>query len=161
VFGIVVLAAASVGDVTATPFEPGSRLRWMHVSGGALGGADVIAVHTATPARRHVRQWAAELEMLRSWCGENSRAHIVVGDVNATLDHAPLRAALNGTRDVAADCGQGLIATWPSALPRWLGVQIDHVFTNGGPLPLSLRVLDLPGSDHRAIIAQVVLPASG
>jgi hypothetical protein len=83
----------------------------------------------------------------------------VVGDVNATLDHAPLRAALTGARDVAADCGQGLVATWPARLPRWMGVQIDHVFTSGGPRPLNFRVLDLPGSDHRALLAQVVVPA--
>jgi endonuclease/exonuclease/phosphatase (EEP) superfamily protein YafD len=97
--------------------------------------------------------------MLRTWCAKGSGAYIVAGDVNATLDHASLRAAVNGAQDVAAGCGQGFVATWPSAWPRWLGVQIDHVFTRGGPRAAGLRVLDLPGSDHRALLAQVVLPS--
>jgi endonuclease/exonuclease/phosphatase (EEP) superfamily protein YafD len=101
-----------------------------------------------------------ELGLLRTWLAEGAGPHVVVGDLNATLDHAPLRAALSGARDVAADVGQGLTSTWPTALPRWLGVQIDHVLVGGGVHPAAARVLDLPGSDHRALLARVVLPLS-
>ena len=109
--GITVLAAAGLGEVTTTPVDPGSRLRWMRLEGGTLGEVEVIAVRTVTPVRGQTREWAAELGMLRAWCVEGSGAHIVIGDVNATLDHAPLRVALNGAQDVAADRGQGFVAT--------------------------------------------------
>ena len=84
----------------------------------------------------------------------------MIGDVNATLDHSPLRSGIAGCTDVAADRGQGLVATWPSSWPRWFGVQIDHVFTTGGLLPKSLQVFDMPGSDHRALLTQIVVPSA-
>jgi len=56
--------------------------------------------------------------------------------------------------------GEGLTSTWPTAWPRWLGVQIDHVLVSGGVRAAAARVLDLPGSDHRALLARVVLPST-
>jgi endonuclease/exonuclease/phosphatase (EEP) superfamily protein YafD len=46
----------------------------------------------------------------------------------------------------------------PTGSPRWLGAQIDHVFTVGGPRATDVRVLGLPGSDHRALLTHLVLP---
>lgn len=54
--------------------------------------------------------------------------------------------------------GQGLTATWNAAWPRWFGAQIDHVLTAGPLRIVSLQILDLPGSDHRALLAQVRAP---
>jgi endonuclease/exonuclease/phosphatase (EEP) superfamily protein YafD len=157
--GIVVLTSARLGDVTATPLELGSEFRWMRLTGGGLGDVEVIAVHTAAPVRDMLSAWATDLGMLRKWCADGHGEHIVVGDVNATLDHAPLRSAVADCTDVAADRGQGLVATWPAKWPRWFGVQIDHVFTSGGLRPASATVLDMPGSDHRALLTQIVLPS--
>jgi endonuclease/exonuclease/phosphatase (EEP) superfamily protein YafD len=157
--GIVVLAAAALGELTATPVELGTRLRWIRLSGGGLGEVGVVAVHTSAPVRHWMPRWASDLELLRTWLGEGRGPHVVVGDLNASLDHAPLRAATAGAVNVAAARGQGLASTWPTAWPRWLGVQIDHVFVSGGVHPAEARVLDLPGSDHRALLARVVLPS--
>jgi endonuclease/exonuclease/phosphatase (EEP) superfamily protein YafD len=155
--GIVVLAAARLGNVTGRPLELDTRRRWMTLTGGGLGDLTLVAVHTAAPVR-DLPGWASELGTLRQWCGGAGNPHLVVGDVNATLDHAPLRAATAGCTDAAAALGEGLVATWPTAWPRWLGVQIDHVFTSGGPVASSVQVLDLPGSDHRALFTRIVLP---
>jgi endonuclease/exonuclease/phosphatase (EEP) superfamily protein YafD len=40
-------------------------------------------------------------------------------------------------------------------LPRWLGFRIDHVLAGGGIAVRDTRVLDLPGSDHRAVLAHL------
>jgi len=155
--GILVLASARLGNLTGSPLELDTRRRWMTLTGGGLGDLTLVAVHTAAPVR-DLPGWAAELSTLRQWCAEGGGPHLVVGDVNATLDHAPLRAATAGCTDAAAARGEGLVATWPTAWPRWLGVQIDHVFTSGGPVAASVQVLDLPGSDHRALLTRIVLP---
>ena len=157
--GIVVFASARLGPVTATPLELGTEFRWLRLSGGALGATDVVAVHTAAPVPDLMSAWSDELAKLRRWCADDRGAHIVVGDVNATLDHAALRSAITGCTDAAADRGEGLTATWPTDWPPWLGAQIDHVFTVGGPKATDVQVLDLPGSDHRALLTHLVLPS--
>jgi endonuclease/exonuclease/phosphatase (EEP) superfamily protein YafD len=156
--GIVVLTSARLRDVKATPLGLDTEDRWMRLTGGGLGDVEVVAVHPASPVPYRMSSWVTDLGMLRQWCADGQGDHIVVGDINATLDHAPLRAAVAGCTDAAADRGQGLVATWPTRWPRWFGVQIDHVFTSGGLRPASVQVLDLPGSDHRGLFTRIVLP---
>lgn len=158
--GIVVLAAPWLGAVTAEPLPPGTRFRWMQVTGGALGAVRVVAIHAAAPVPELTHDWTSELGMLQQWCAPGHGANVVIGDVNATLDHTALRSGITGCTDAAADRGHGLVATWPSSWPRWFGVQIDHVFTAGGLRPGSLQVLDIPGSNHRALLTRVVVPSA-
>jgi endonuclease/exonuclease/phosphatase (EEP) superfamily protein YafD len=156
--GIVVLTSARLGTVSTTPLDLGNKFRWMRLTGGGLGQVQVVAMHTAAPVPGMDAAWGNDLGMLGQWCAGGHAARILVGDVNATLDHAQLRAAVAGCTDAAADRGQGLVATWPTKWPRWFGVQIDHVFTGGGLRPASVQVLDLPGSDHRALLTSIALP---
>jgi endonuclease/exonuclease/phosphatase (EEP) superfamily protein YafD len=156
--GIVVLAAPWLGAMTASTPSLRTKFRWMELSGDQLGGVRLVAVHAAAPVPRRTQDWVSELGMLQAWCAPGRGSNIVIGDVNATLDHTDLRAGIDGCTDAAADRGEGLVATWPTSLPRWLGVQIDHVFTSGGIRPQSLEVLDIPGSDHRGLLTRLVLP---
>lgn len=157
--GIVVLTAPWLGAVTAEPLPLDTKFRWMQVTRGALGTVRVVAVHAAAPFPELTQEWISELGMLQQWCAPGRGSNIVIGDVNATLDHSALRSGITGCTDAAADRGQGLAATWPSSWPRWFGVQIDHVFTTGGLRPASLQILDMPGSDHRALLTRVVMPS--
>jgi endonuclease/exonuclease/phosphatase (EEP) superfamily protein YafD len=155
--GIVVLAAPWLGAVTAEPLFLDTKFRWMQVTGGGLGTVRVIAVHVAAPVPELTQGWISELGRLQQWCAPGRGSNVVIGDVNATLDHSVLRSGITGCTDVAADRGEGLVATWPSSWPRWFGVQIDHVFVAGRVRPGSVLVLDMPGSDHRALLTRVVV----
>jgi endonuclease/exonuclease/phosphatase (EEP) superfamily protein YafD len=84
---------------------------------------------------------------------------IVAGDFNATLDHSVFRSAIAGCADAAEQAGEGLTATWSTRWPRWLGPQIDHVLVTGGITTETLSVHDVPGSDHRAVLTRLRLPA--
>jgi endonuclease/exonuclease/phosphatase (EEP) superfamily protein YafD len=44
-------------------------------------------------------------------------------------------------------------------VPRWLGIQIDHVLVPADAVTTRFDVLDLAGTDHRAVLARVRLPA--
>jgi endonuclease/exonuclease/phosphatase (EEP) superfamily protein YafD len=77
----------------------------------------------------------------------------VAGDFNATTDHAQFRALLDpGYRDAADEAGAGYLPTYPN--DRWYGpvIGIDHVLIRGGLSATSAATLDLPGSDHRALL---------
>jgi endonuclease/exonuclease/phosphatase family metal-dependent hydrolase len=56
--------------------------------------------------------------------------------------------------------GKGLEPTWPTMGHRFLppSITIDHVLADRRLGVADYGVVDLPGSDHRAIHAQLVLP---
>jgi endonuclease/exonuclease/phosphatase (EEP) superfamily protein YafD len=116
----------------------------------------VVATHTQSPKPGDTAAWRRDVAALSRWC-TGERPTVVAGDLNATLDHAELREAIAGCTDTASDVGAGLSGTWPSALPRLFGAQIDHVLVAGGPRPRAAEVVDVPGSDHRGLLARVGL----
>lgn len=90
---------------------------------------------------------------------------LVAGDFNATLDHAQFRDVLGrGWRDAADEAGEGLRPTWKGGAAftptRALRLTIDHILVPPRAAVRGYAVDALPGSDHRAITATVVLPAA-
>jgi endonuclease/exonuclease/phosphatase family metal-dependent hydrolase len=83
---------------------------------------------------------------------------VLAGDFNSTLDHAAFRAVLDrGYVDAAEQTGKGLIPTW-SSLPFGPPVTIDHVLADHRCAVRNFAVVHLPGSDHNAVFADIVLP---
>jgi endonuclease/exonuclease/phosphatase (EEP) superfamily protein YafD len=86
---------------------------------------------------------------------------ILLGDFNATLDHAPLRELIShGYRDAAEAAGKGLVGTWPYDGKRVPPVTIDHVLVDERIGVREVSVHKIPESDHRAIVARLTVPAS-
>ena len=86
---------------------------------------------------------------------------ILAGDFNATLDHVQFRQLLRrGWADAAGQVGHGLSPTWgprPSRRPALLA--IDHVLTDRRCAVLATAACRLTGTDHRALYAELRLPA--
>ncbi|MEV4412319.1 endonuclease/exonuclease/phosphatase family protein [Catellatospora sp. NPDC049609] len=85
---------------------------------------------------------------------------VLLGDFNATLDHHLLRELIDsGYRDAAEVLGRGLTGTWGpydgNMIPP---VTLDRVLADRRVGVRDFRVLDLPGSDHRPVYAELVLP---
>ncbi|KAA2255493.1 endonuclease/exonuclease/phosphatase family protein [Solihabitans fulvus] len=121
-----------------------------------VGGRTVrlVAVHTYYPAGDPDR-WTRDMTALRAEAGPDA---VVLGDFNATLDHAPMRALLDaGLVDTHAELGRGWAPTWPAdgALPPLL--QLDHVLHGSGLAGVSVREQTLPGTDHRAVVAELAV----
>jgi endonuclease/exonuclease/phosphatase (EEP) superfamily protein YafD len=84
---------------------------------------------------------------------------ILAGDFNATLDHAELRRLLDtGYQDAAAEVGAGLKGTWPHGRRLLPPVAIDHVLADARCGVRSFSVHTIAGTDHRAVLAELVLP---
>jgi endonuclease/exonuclease/phosphatase (EEP) superfamily protein YafD len=127
------------------------------------GRVAVESVHPAPPAGRvAIPDWTAELRNpTPANAGPAGLARILAGDFNATLDHRELRRLIDtGYRDAAAAVGAGLTPTWPYAGPLRTapGVTIDHVLVSGGIGVRGFQAYPVPGSDHRAILATLVVP---
>ncbi len=154
--GVVVLAGPRAGDVRV---RAGGALHYRHlrVSGGVLGDRHLLAVHVTAPRnRRLAARWRRDLAQVGRWT-QAEPAPVVAGDLNATLDNGPLRAALG--RCVPASVGfGGLVGTFPSSLPRWCGIQIDHVLVPAGTETVHFAVHDVAGTDHRGVLTRLRLP---
>jgi endonuclease/exonuclease/phosphatase (EEP) superfamily protein YafD len=84
---------------------------------------------------------------------------ILIGDFNSTLDHVTLRRLLDsGYRDAAEVAGTGLRSTWPSDGRLMPGVTLDRVLADRRVGVRSARPYRIPGTDHRAFHADLVLP---
>ena len=139
------------------------------VPGALFGTLDVtvssvriVAVHTAAPfPPERVGRWQEDLARLVApvCAAPPTSPTILVGDLNATADHSAFRAATAGCTDALPSAGAGAVATYPTDLPRWFGIQIDHVLVGGGLGVADAEVLDVPGTDHRAVLARLVAPA--
>ncbi|HEX6354564.1 endonuclease/exonuclease/phosphatase family protein [Actinophytocola sp.] len=119
---------------------------------------ELTAVHVLPPlSDQDTRTWRTELaDLPKAEPGE--RLRILAGDFNATLDHAAFRDLVDrGYADAGEESGEGLDSTW-SSLPTGPPLTIDHIVTDSRCAIGSYAVHDLPGSDHNAIVAEVILP---
>jgi endonuclease/exonuclease/phosphatase (EEP) superfamily protein YafD len=152
--GTTILAGPSLGAVRADVVRD-VRFPWLQLSAGALGPTRLVGVHVASPVPALIDAWPAELASLQRWCGPGAGPAAVVGDLNATADIAAWRAGTAGCTDAGDAAGKGLLATWPTATPRWLGAQLDHVLVGGGVGVDGFDVVEVPGTDHRGVLATV------
>lgn len=125
---------------------------------------EVVAVHPMSPLPGGaVASWRRDLGLLPG-PDPGDGLRLLVGDFNATLDHGALRRLLRrGYLDAADEVGAGLTPTWPSGRATALAafdpppVTIDHVLVERGVAVAAVRVHDVPGSDHRAVLADLRL----
>ncbi|MBV9090022.1 MAG: endonuclease/exonuclease/phosphatase family protein [Mycobacteriaceae bacterium] len=121
----------------------------------------VVVVHLANPW--HIGWWARDIDALAQTLTELRRLSegpvIVTGDMNSTLDMWPFRRLLRrGYRDAAEQAGAGFRPTFPQGLVIPPLLAIDHVLTLRCAAVAS-HTMTLPGSDHRAVRATLVVPA--
>jgi endonuclease/exonuclease/phosphatase (EEP) superfamily protein YafD len=118
----------------------------------------VVAVHPQPPSMSFDR-WKEALGSLPA-AADGGPPWLLVGDFNATFDQAEFRdVADRGYRDAGEATGKGLEPTWPSdEVFPWGLMTIDHVLADRHLGVAAYGVDGLPGSDHRAIHAQLVLP---
>ena len=121
---------------------------------------DVVSAHPAAPSGLDlIPDWFADLAT-EPRADPSGPPRLLLGDFNATLDHAPLRRLIShGYRDAADAAGAGLIGTWGPYLGRRIpAVTIDHVLVDRRVGVRDVQVRRIPHSDHRAVIATLAIP---
>lgn len=117
------------------------------------GDLRVLACHPTAPHHRRLEGWRDQgWQAIAAVAMEMPGPLLVMGDLNGspcTPSWAVLTTA--GLQPVAGR----LPATWPSMLGPW-GIPIDHVLGRG-VLVRSDGAVDIPGSDHRGVLASVAI----
>ncbi|MFB9234223.1 endonuclease/exonuclease/phosphatase family protein [Plantactinospora siamensis] len=122
----------------------------------------VESAHPAAPyALSQVDDWRADLAAEPAATPDGA-LRVLAGDFNSTLDHAPLRALIaTGYADAADRAGAGWRGTWgPYDGDPIPPVTIDHVLVDRRIAVRAVAVRPLAGSDHRAVLADLALPAA-
>lgn len=119
----------------------------------------LLAVHAAMPLGA-AGAWRDDLARVRDRVARlRGEPLLVVGDLNATTGHAPLREVLDaGVRDAAEQAGSGWAPTWPTRFRRpWLRplLDLDHVLVGSGATATSTRTVTVTDTDHRALVVRL------
>jgi endonuclease/exonuclease/phosphatase (EEP) superfamily protein YafD len=157
--GSGVLSRVPVRVTDTTPDRKGHAQPEVEIRVAGAPPVRIKAVHPAPPVNPTAAPlWRGSLAALP---GSDSRGtvQILAGDFNATLDHPELRDLLDrGYTDAADAVGKGLVWTWPARRLRAPPLTIDHVLVDRRVRVERVTVLEIPGSDHRAVIAVLRLP---
>ncbi|WP_431235191.1 endonuclease/exonuclease/phosphatase family protein [Mycolicibacterium psychrotolerans] len=144
----VSIPAARV-EVPGVRFEP--LLASVHVYSPIAGDANTVAEWRGGMASAKV-----QLDSFARTAGP--AAVIIGGDYNSTPDMRQFRDLLtNGYRDAVEQSGSGFAPTFPSNRTFPPVITIDHVITRNAAAE-SVRTIEIPGSDHRALLTTVRVP---
>lgn len=159
-FGNGLWSATPLGDPSDDDVDSVASL----MPGGTVsfdGGATAVrfvAVHTTAPVSGYWHEWKQSLDEVARMRSHANVNYVLMGDFNATLDHAPMRGVL-GERftDAAEQAGRGLTLTWPQDRRPWLPpfCGIDHVVIDQGMTAGQVEVKHIAGSDHGALLATI------
>ena len=157
--GTMVLSAHRVSRPERLPTELGS---WAAEVVSPQGVLRLYAVHVESPTLSNTR-WGRDLSTLRRLAADDAELDLIVGDLNATPDHAPLQQlGDDGWRNAAELTNEGWQPTWPDngertvlLLPVPRLVQIDHLLLAHSMTALDTSTHPVQGTDHRAVVAEV------
>jgi endonuclease/exonuclease/phosphatase family metal-dependent hydrolase len=150
--GSGIYARFPLSEASVQQAQPTARVQ---LPGGEA--VELVCVHPPPPTSKHggPTRWREALTALPP---PGELPQVVAGDFNATLDHAVFRDVLRlGYADAAVQTGRALTPTWGP--PGKSAVfTLDHVLVDGRCAVLDCSVHVVPGSDHRAVFAEIQLP---
>lgn len=122
----------------------------------------VLSFHSKAPLMNgSTTPWASDLALLESLLPTMPSPAIIAGDFNATRDHVQFRDLLtSGFSDAADDAGAGILPTFPTDQVIGPLVSIDHVLVSSTLVGTEVTSYTIPGTDHRAVVAEVGFRAS-
>lgn len=121
-----------------------------------LAGLDrsVIVAHPMAPGVTSNRLWRTELDRLGELIESSGPQVLLLGDLNASRDHAGLRAWESaGCVDAPDQAGAGFVPTFPEGRGPLPVAAIDHVYSCESDLRATqVHSVSVAGADHRALV---------
>jgi len=159
--GTMVFSHRRLTRVSRLPTAFGSYAMQVRAPGGPVR---LLAVHPRPPLG-DASEWRSDHGVVRHAARAAGERTMIVGDLNATMDHVPMRAlAGSGYADAATEAHSRWQPTWPAdgqvsrlgvALPSL--VPIDHVLVRDALHAVRTTTVEIHGTDHRALLADVGL----
>ncbi|MGN6751824.1 MAG: endonuclease/exonuclease/phosphatase family protein [Intrasporangium sp.] len=161
--GVVVFSRYPVTDDRSLQLHGDGRS--VHLESGPVGPLTLFALHGVQPRRPADWQedWVRITDALATSLGREASRAVVAGDLNATLDHLPMRRLESlGLTDAVDAVNGGYQPTYPApGSDRRLGIpmpplfQIDHVLVGRGLVVTSAATVRTPGADHLGVVVTI------
>ena len=137
----------SLGAVAVTPQTRVANFRYLPT---------LVAGHVYPPNLLHTGRWRHEVKQMVDMCHSPQAGNLIMGgDFNATPWHGGL-TDMGACVDALAEEKSGSVGTWPTYLPKPLGVPIDHIFVSKSSWHTAgSTVAEVDGTDHRAVLARL------
>jgi endonuclease/exonuclease/phosphatase len=123
----------------------------------SIGGTTVrfVSAHPNSPHKGGQGLWSEGLTTIAK-LANYSHSYVILGDFNATWDHARFRELLGSSFvDAGEQAGEGFHMTYPanSTIPPL--IEIDHIVysRDAGLYVGDLQTISVAGSDHLALLA--------
>lgn len=119
----------------------------------------IVLAHPAPPMTpAGLRDWGPSMRAIGSVGSRPGPPTVIVADFNASRWHPPFRRLLrSGWRDAHEQVGRGLSTSWPMdrAFPGPF-IRLDHSLVGRGLDVAAIEDVDLPGSDHRGFVVDLL-----
>ena len=119
----------------------------------------MIAAHPPPPITMALsNERDKQLQAISVQINAEKIAHkIVLGDLNITSWSSVFKTLLQKGGLIQAKNKEFWQNTWPSFLPQWLGIPIDHTLISPNIRLKDRKIITDLGSDHRAVLTQLYL----
>ncbi|KUM39090.1 endonuclease/exonuclease/phosphatase family protein [Arthrobacter sp. EpRS71] len=158
----------AVGLLPDTPFRMDvTRVLITDAGAGSTATLNLTNVHALPPVDERIGQWRSDLEKVARQASRPG-SQLLMGDYNATYDHSEFREVLDAAPagqegrklvDVGTASSGRFSPTWPMEGLPLPGIVIDHMVTSPLIGNSDYSVHRIPGSDHAAIMARLLVPA--
>lgn len=164
--GMGIWSRYPLGNIS--PLKGGSMVAGRTAVPGTPGGVVVAAVHVMNPLTFYgtaFDEWRSGIAAVSERMGDLAQKAetapvVVAGDFNSTPDMRQFRDLLDdGYCDAASQTVSGWSPTFPSGRRVPPLITIDHILTRGAH-PTSVRSVEIPRTDHRALLATIVVPVT-
>jgi endonuclease/exonuclease/phosphatase (EEP) superfamily protein YafD len=156
--GIALWSRYPLSDISVEPLDH----RLAIIATADVNGTPVriVAVHPIPPfSDNGLRYWESSMRAIGDAAARPGPPTMIVGDFNASRWHPPFRHLLGrGWTDAHEALGSGFSTSWPAdgdVVPTF--VRLDHALLGDGIIPVSIRDVDVPGSDHRGFTVSVAV----
>lgn len=95
-----------------------------------------------------------QAEALREWTAAYRGPMVLCGDLNTPPRGITFATLTSHWTDAFDACGEGFGYTWNTRTPV---MRIDHILLGNGARALTVEVVPTAASDHRPIVATVVI----
>lgn len=122
-----------------------------------IDGVTFASAHPKSPMRG-CREWSDGIRALAKLGRDTDGQAVILGDLNSNINHPSFNALLRDGKLMDAGQERSQLSMPIPTFPRWTKwprITLDHVLVTAGLKPQVPEAIEIPGTDHLALVTAV------